>query len=816
MLRLSPNEIFLSLSDVLEALKKGGRFFFFLSTFSALCAFSYLATRPICFKAEGIFKSHSSQTEAPLYKALEFLGGENSYFSTDDPRVFLKSHPVLEGVVSALNLQATLVEPKSGSRFKEVWFTLKTAHGYDKLKKQKPLSRIQSRAIFVPNKLIVPDTQPQFACSHVCFLAETSSSFKITFLDEKAFSVSRGRKEIGRGTTGTPFIWDEGSFILMGEGKKGVRLALHFIPLEQAIGSLRKKIHVKKNRENSALIHVSFTHRDRHLAAAIVNETMEQYQNYLKNEGKKKITKQLAYLRGRQEETMAGLNEVLQKHTEYLEANLDANMMLSLERELQFMAQKQAEKKQILLETSSEMEYLSLLLGCDKTLPLEKRLETLCTLKEGENLQALTIESARSLIQERQHELDFFFLDNARYDYCLVKLTHSDFDSSSLSKILNDSSLKSRFEKIHAIHRQLIDRENWSEKEKEHLKSELDTERLFLIQHIHHLKEGAELQAVVLQSRIRELQKNLLLLLAGYHEKIEHSLELLNAQVAHFPQKWLSEQKIDLNTKLSIDMMESITKMIEVKNISYHLDYLMASCLQEASPPVIPENPRLILGALLGFLGAALAFFLGMCFYQVWRGPTASVANLQGLHHVVFTGEDAPQRLALALKEGVILIACKKRAALFHTLTQWLVKRGESLLLVDFSEREPYPGCPLFANEPDKQAFLTSVPFKEQLLEWKMRYDRIFLLYTGSPLSFTLEALLGLADSSAYGITDERYAELKTLSTDTLFFYEKSAKTLFSLTEIQPLAANLLRRMKTVSYFSSVKGALDRFLLKKT
>src|ERR1700733_13395709 len=48
----------------------------------------------------------------------------------DDPRSFLRSYPVLEGVVADLNLQATLTEKKIGARFQEIWHTLLSARAY--------------------------------------------------------------------------------------------------------------------------------------------------------------------------------------------------------------------------------------------------------------------------------------------------------------------------------------------------------------------------------------------------------------------------------------------------------------------------------------------------------------------------------------------------------------------------------------------------------------------------------------------------------------------------------------------------------------
>ncbi len=777
-------QIILSFTDIFQSLKKN-RFFIFAAAFLCGCAtLAYLLIQPVRFTANGIFNGQVSQTASPFGKALELLGREDFSVSPSEQLFLLNSAPILEGVVKKLNLQAKVIDKKRGERLLEIWYTLKAERGRSKLKGKKYASDLYNSKILAPTELIIPDLNPSLVCEDVTFNSEISQTLKINFLDDKSFTVSSGKTIFGKGELTKPFSIPAGSFTLSGSGQKGKTIRLHFIPMATAIDNVKSFLKVKKNKENTALIDVSFSHRNRQLAAKIVNVAMEQIQDYLMLQGKKKINKQLCYLKQRQEETLLQLDETLQQEKAYLEANLDSGMILVLEKELEFMAKEQALKTQLLLQTKEEMQKLCNSLGVS--------FELIESLKENIPLQSLTIESARKLFLEEQALLERTRLENKKYLYCLGKLKEDDFSTVSLAALLTDENLRGHFKEIQRLHHNLVDAKNRTNKECEQLKSALELEKRFLTEQIALLKEGCELHAYVLEEKIQERQLELLHLLHNQHNQLEESLNDLKKQAVHFPQKWLNERKMKIQAKLYGDMMESVTKLVETKNIGYNIDYLMSNALQIALDPVIPNSPRLKIGTFFGAFGGMILVFLALCSYQVWIGPSASRPNLNSAGFFVAPEQETAPNLALKLGDAqFVLLLSKAKVTCAEAIKEFWQNLGENVFLLEL-----------------KSSFSVTDHFIKELKNLKNQYDRILILYQGLPEGVATKMLISYADATVYGITNERLAEIKELSPNTFFFIQQQEEKMFALREITPHLAKLLNA------FSSVKQAWIQFSTK--
>ena len=790
------NLFFFSLRDLAKIVAQGKMLIVWACILGALCAFVYTITRPIHYTAHGIFKGRIPEKGNHFFKALEFLEGETSYMHSEDPRTFLRSYPVLLGVVRSLNLQATLTEVHRGGRLREMGYTLKTAYHYRRLKKNRPPSNILEGTVYVPDRHIIPETSASVLCTHLDFPGEISESLSIHFLSGTTYTVKKGSLILGTGLLDEPFIWEKGTFTLSGAVKKGKTLGLHLIPLPQAIQSLQNSLNLVRDKENSSLIHICYTHRNRHFASQIVNEAMEQFQIYLSSEGKKKVSKQLSYLHSRQEESFQQLEAVLSKQKAYLESQLEAGLILSLEQELTFMAQTQAQKRQKLFEIQSEMEYLS-----KKSTPFFALLEALKHESRVEETHLLSVESAHDLLHYHQRELDGLLLDQERYDYCIAKLQESSFDCSSLAKILKDSSLQTRFEKIDSLHHRIIDTKNWSAKEREQLLTEVATEKSFLKEYVGQLKEGAQLHLQAIEKRIHTLQHNLLFLLADRYEQEFSTLCALAVQAKHFPEKWLNEQKIVLKTKMYTEIMESITKMIEAKNIGYNLDYLLAQVLKPAIPSVLPNPPYLLLHTCFGSLLGILCAFMGLVGWGIWKGPSATYHNLASLGKQVFPLSDTVDLLGLALTEAGPLILLTARHTLENSLSliNWLEKKGERVKAIDL--RHPT------RNNP----FLASPLFREELMRYQQEYDRVILMATGCVQGFVIQALLKHTDAIVYETAGEPLVSLDALPAETFFVIQNQSsdhplERILPLSALVPRLEGLLQRMKHSS-FSAARNA---------
>lgn len=814
---MEDNAIILSFSDCWQAIKQARWLIFSISLFLALLLFTYFLLKPPSFTAEGIFKGNQRPPSTSLSKALELMDEGESYSFAEDPKVFIKSYPVLEDVVQSLHLQLNIKAHKRPSRLKQIWHTLKAEKVQRYSKNMRPHSSILN--VPVTSKSIIPDKKTPLQCSQLHYPLQTSCRLSIIFLNEKQFVVKQKKKKVGEGELGKPFEWKGGTFTLnKTTTHKEKKFLLSFIPLEAAIKSLEKKLCVKRSKNHKSLVHISFTHSDRHLATSIVNVTMQAYQNYLKAEGKRKISNQLSYLQKRQKAAFTDLEKVMEEHKAYLESHLDAGEMLMLEKELEFMAQKQATARKQLDSIIEEMKELH-----DKTLPFPELLEKLREKRSAQNL-TLNVEGARELILQHQKTIDHMQMEQENYDYCLQKLSKRDFDSSSLSKVLNDQTLRGRFEKMHTLSRNLIDEKNWSEKERQLILDELETDRQFLIKHINDLKQGALLNEEVVRGRLRQLQDALLLLLLERYENGQKHVQDLALEAAHFPKKWLNEQKIHLNTKIYTEMIESITKLIETKNIGYHLDYISAIPIKLAEAPIIPNSPHLLLGFIGGGVIGVFLVFCMVFLREVWLGPTASYTNLKSEGKKVLrfshTLEDLKNIYYSLKKSGNVLAIVSRNPSLAYDLCLLFSKAEEKILLIDLtqttknhSHKNKEFGQVLTLGIPMslKEIYLGSSKFCELLEESKKNFQRV-IFYSNAPVkSLETKLISDLCEQTAVVLRTERWRDLPQLPGKTVYVTESVSREPLSLLQIVPFLERItsfwkhspLKPEQTENYSSS-------------
>lgn len=805
-------EIIFSLSDFWNACKKRKREIFVCGLLSGILCFAFQLKKPLLYTAQGVFKGGDRPSPAPLSKALELLGGNESYSSQDDPKSFMRVYPVLEEVVKNLDLQATVIDNSSNIGFFTRYFrSLKTEAAYLGRKKPKAFSRIQASSAPLLLRPLFPDPAPALRCSHVLFSQELASVLFVQFEPGGCFKVFENNFFLGEGHLGSPFTWKGGSFTLEGKNA-GKTCSIHFIPLEQVVKGLEKSIQVKRDKENTSLIHVHFTHPDRHLAAAIVNQTMLCFQTFLKKEGSKKISQQLDYLQIRQKKAQEELETILESQFAYLQNHLDSGEIITFEKELEYLANSQSQERKNLQKILSDIQALS---G-------EKTIESV-RLSQDQNSEALSTQAAHALLADYQCQLDHVHLEKERLEYCSHKLMEPDFDASSLSQILSDPTLISRFDKMHSLHRNLADTHNWSEKEKKQLKEELESEKHFLLKHVEHLKEGELIQENVLKERIASVQKTLLSLLVADYEACERHIQELARKAAHFPQKWLLEKKIDINMQLYSEMVESITKMIEAKNIGYHLEYLTATPLKMACSPPLPNSPRLLMGFLAGIaVGIFLALFLYAA-HEIWEGPSASYENLLAYGCMVMgyfsrksimkeRDQKTLRKTAhhIVNKGPVFLIGSQCLSSFPAALCSFLAKRGEKVAMIDFN-----PSPLTFAehsveHRPLEEEQIFSKRFTEQVAALSREFERVCFILKGSPSSLQIAELLPLMDAAVFCVTDERLKDLASLNKETLFLiHPQEDPSPFSLFHVRPLLEAVLKKLIPSSYASLSKKPFE-------
>lgn len=808
-------QLFLSLSDFTKVLKRGWQIILGSGLITGVFFSLFFLNQEINYSARGTFKGGASNSASTLTKALGIVGKDETSPSSDDPLVFLHSYPVIEEVVRSLNLQGQL-QQKNKNRLSRMWKNLKIEFAFRSLKRQKIDSTILTKNALIPLSPLLSDQKETLHCHTIHYPLEVAKLLRIQFKDDRRFQVFDKRKKVCEGVLDQPVQWKGGSFILSKKDDYSVRKKRYYltlIPLPIAVHSLMDTIKIKRDNQSSTLFSIEYRHPNRHLAAAIVNQTMHAFQKYLHDEGKRKTSKQLTYLHTRQNEVLEGLEGMMEEHKNYLQSHVDASDLLTLDKELEFIAVKQVEEKMELARLKWEIEQIEHSLEKN---PLLYDLDSSTSL-------GITEENAKTLLNEYQRILDQLRLEKERYDYCLSKLKEERFDSASLAKIIADPILSARFEKIHTLHRNHADKKNWTSKEHDLFEEELLTEKLFLTSHINSLKEGVLIQEETLVRRILHLQHTHLHLLAARQQSILNSLDQLSLQATHFPQKWLAEEKIALNTTLHTEMMGGISKLIESKNIDHHVDFISSTPLMLACAPPLPEAPQLFMKFLVGIVIGLFLAMTALILREIYLGPSASLANLQsrglevcGLYSTPRNRETVRRVIKkLHSEDRVVCFSSQVVGSFPESFLSLLSKRQERVLLLDlrvatengllnYLSTKPSPALPivsekerdiLYLGSPfvDKEELLGSQAFLELLEKLKREYDRILLLTRAHPHSTEIELLTTIAQKTIYGIAKERFHEIETLSNKTLFVIYPTFSQPRTLGEIKPLLEKMIR-----------------------
>lgn len=846
--KLNDRPVILSLHDCWDALKKGKKIILFsMLAMGTLLCYNRL-TRPLFFTAEGTFKSNTAGPTG-LTKALEgFLDTRSERFmQSEDPKLIFLTQPVLQEAVLHLNLQGHLSIPQKNGFFLRIWRNLKTESAFARYGKTKrPASTILNPGILVSDQFLFPDPPSFLKLANVTYSRELYTPCNIRFEDEEHFFLTDVKgTPIAQGVVGEPLSWEYGSFTLIKSPDyllKGRTFHLTWIPLAQAAESLSKSVSVKRHKTNPSLLVVSYTHGNRLFAADIVNAVMLAYQKYITKEGERKISKQLNYLVSRQEEMERRLDATLLQHQKSIEACLGNGHFLSLQEEGRFMASSQAECQSHLMELRMTMQRLKEPL----TLPIETLMiqERLKSSSLPEEYLTLHLKDALELLSKAQVDLEKTLLNRQKYEEILAKLDDDSADLTAFSTLFEENSLKSLFEAVQTLHLKLVDETNWTQKEKERIKRELETSKQFLHFHLFSLKESSHVLEKTLYSKIESLKVVAFHLLVKEYDLFCEKFHQIELKSLEFVNDWLTEKKIDLSTTLHASIIESIAKMIEAKNVAYHTECIDAYPFVQAQPPIFPNPPRLRFGlALGGIIGSILSIFF-ILLRQISKGASCSYNNLKtfGLHTIgklsspflpplsLMTQDDiqtirilahtlvqysSSSRVILCLSQAemsfldelIALLAVRKDKILWISMDS-ILEPGLFSCLTDETQPqahscEGYDFISAGHSSISKEILLHGSKFQQFIETWKESYQWIFIQSQCTLNDLSSKALFSKADTIIFQATIETLADVAWLPSHTLFLSASSSQDSFqhqiALNEVSPL----LERLKKNFYRSS-------------
>lgn len=452
--------------------------------------------------------------------------------------------------------------------------------------------------------------------------------------------------------------------------------------------------------------------------------------------------------------------------------------------------------------------------------------------------EGINLNTARELFLSYSREMNDAQSRIAQHKYIVSQMEDPGFELTSLSTVLQDSVSAEMIGRASSLILSLRDADNRSSKEQERLKSELEIQKSFLANHINQTIKLLELREKLLKTKIRALQTaNLALIqeqisilqehmseyIVNRLSSLEEEKELLTnytqelqEEMALLPAKWMAGRLIDQQLNVNLKMVEEVTKLVESKNISNHLETIQSAPIDVAIAPLHPKPPRIILFTLLG---AGLGAFLGLSWViisSIASGIQASEANLRlaGQHvsgsvirsyssiekeplldkdletlRRLFSFLLPPKKEGTPLtKEKFALLIEGKGPRYAANLAELMFKTGLKILLMPISfdeesDSEELPGLLQYlegsADQPKivhGKAFdfisaggicrfsneLISSPRLEKLMDTLAeRYDFILAVSHASPNSAEAEALLEKFNLAVITLTGETLDELK-------------------------------------------------------
>lgn len=360
-------------------------------------AFLYFGTSSPQYKAEASFKEavEKGDSENILKEIMQGMGPA----AQPQAASLMESFQVLRLIVEKMGLQ---VHPDRSEWAISRW-----------IKGLKETWRVEKG-------LSIRDPDP-FVFQNTFYEGEGSFQFQILFSSPDEFTLHSPleKREIGKGRVGVA-VELQAPLVRFTLAKTPQSLQCNRLypfrmnPWSCAAREIQKKIKISHDKLNRSLIRLSFQSRDRHLAAEMINELMQQYQNYLKREYDHTAKAQLTYLENRQEQICGKIEDLFDEYGSYLKENLKNNGFVGLGGSLESLLGPHHRMQQQLLEIETGLARLDQVIGERKDLLLEEFvsdslnevLQKMQELKQERDLLELSLfEVSEESLQVRKGEL---------------------------------------------------------------------------------------------------------------------------------------------------------------------------------------------------------------------------------------------------------------------------------------------------------------------------------------------------------------------------------------------------------------------------
>ncbi len=269
--------------------------------------------------------------------------------------------------------------------------------------------------------------------------------------------------------------------------------------------------------------------------------------------------------------------------------------------------------------------------------------------EENQAFEGISLESAEELFLNYCKDKSFLETEEKSYDFLFEALQKASVEIPSLSHLVVDDVVEAAILEARRTMIDMQDESNRSVREQERLREELALQRHFLEQYLQQARLLMQQKKDLLEEKMYSLREVILDLI---HQRIslyenhlmdylltrmdnlrqdrgvleEHLLQI-QGEMATLPNKWVAEQLVHEEVNAQRKLVEEVTRIVESKNILYHLEMIQSKPIDRALIPLQSRYPGLLLwmalGGMLGFFGSMSFLLLGVARGDIPLSPEA-------------------------------------------------------------------------------------------------------------------------------------------------------------------------------------------------
>jgi len=271
--------------------------------------------------------------------------------SENEFQALAKTRKIIKPVIENLGLQGSL-DPV----YQKNWY----------------LSQLKSNLMAIKAKIfnsrhpLQLDRPAPVKLASISYEGEVPLQYEVSFSPNGEFQLTPMNPRFGtakNGKIGMPIEVDGASFIiLLGEGVENVPDEPYYLNIDTVDNCSKNycySIKIVQSKLEKGIINLTFTHPNRQLASQFANRLMDAYQEYLVQDRDYIAGLQLEYLNNRQTQLASNLASTMERHANFLENDLYGSGFVDSEKEITFLAHKQHEFREKLIQNELELKRLA-------------------------------------------------------------------------------------------------------------------------------------------------------------------------------------------------------------------------------------------------------------------------------------------------------------------------------------------------------------------------------------------------------------------------------------------------------------------------